>query len=657
MVSGTWDIQAPGDDENPTTEAEQQATELVQWALFEHMRPKLPAHLWQALSIAGRFGFAPFEQLWELSDYEGRQVWVLKTLDVRMPRSVDRWLQDGPDLTAIEQFAPGTVNGDIRGRTHIPAQDLVYYRFGAEGDNWEGQSLLRPAYKHWKYKDAIERIQAMGIERTGLGVPTGYPPEGASQDQLEAFEAFLSGVRASDATYFMAPGPRADHADNGQGWWWEFVTLPSTAGDSRMKDALDHHADKIAASVLQEFMRQGMKSVGTNATAQTQQNPFLKLCEALVSTVIEDALNEQLIPRLVDLNFSVDRYPTLTCSLIDATTLTELGQYVADLAAAGALRPEPRLESYLRQRADLPEADEQAIAEQQQQEQEQQQAAAEQAHAQALELTQAKGTPPQGKQMSLEDVRTLARADRPLKPHEAHMQLDRIESAINGARARFTQAAGHHALALARDLAQQAADGRVTPADPPSELVDAITGELRNLYDTGRHTVREELMAQAAGRHLLLDAMDRNDPSASALDRLRARATAAADAIRSAITQALHRTSLHRGTGPADLQLAAERAASAALRTAAQDHAAAALNAGRSDQADADSDMIAGSYYTSILDGNRCRDCASADDDVLRPLNDPVRLAHVPPNPDCLGGGRCRCLESFQFKSEDAAAV
>jgi hypothetical protein len=195
------------------------------------------------------------------------------------------------------------------------------------------------------------------------------------------------------------------------------------------------------------------------------------------------------------------------------------------------------------------------------------------------------------------------------------------------------------------------------PADPPSELVDAIEAELRSLYDTGRQTVRDELGSQAHGAPLFLDAMDRSDPAPSALERLRARAAAAADAIRAAVAQALHRTSLHRGTGPADLQLAAERAAQAGLKAAAQDHAAAALNAGRVDEADASSDLIAGTYYTSILDSSRCRDCASADDDVLRPLNDPVRLAHIPPNPQCLGGGRCRCLEAYVMKSEDAAAV
>jgi hypothetical protein len=236
------------------------------------------------------------------------------------------------------------------------------------------------------------------------------------------------------------------------------------------------------------------------------------------------------------------------------------------------------------------------------------------------------------------------------------MSLDRIEASIEGARARFQSAAGDQVIALARELSASAQDGRVAPADPPPELVDVLTAELARLYQTGRETVREELAAQSTA-HYSLDATHRDDPNPSALDRLRARALSAADAIRSAIVAALSRAALHKGSGPADLQLAAERAAGGALKAAAQDHAAAALNAGRIDQAEVDSNMIAGTYYTSILDGNRCRDCASADDDVLRKLDDPVRLAHLPPNRDCLGGARCRCMEAYRFAGEDAAAI
>src|SRR5690606_8198914 len=97
---------------------------------------------------AGRWGSAPFEKIFKLAEFEGRQVIILDTLDVRRPRAVEEWLQDGHRLTGIAQWAPGKGRAE-NGRVEIPREDLVLYRFGAEGDNWEGEALIRPAYKHW----------------------------------------------------------------------------------------------------------------------------------------------------------------------------------------------------------------------------------------------------------------------------------------------------------------------------------------------------------------------------------------------------------------------------------------------------------------------------------------------------------------------------
>jgi hypothetical protein len=86
------------------------------------------------------------------------------------------------------------------------------------------------------------------------------------------------------------------------------------------------------------------------------------------------------------------------------------------------------------------------------------------------------------------------------------------------------------------------------------------------------------------------------------------------------------------------------------------ENAAPALVRGRTDQADELSDQIEGSRYTSLLDSRACQPCKVADDDVLRPLADPVRLARIPPNPSCQGGGRCRCMEAFELRTEAPAA-
>ncbi len=668
IVGGTWQVDPPGTEDEPTTPEEQEATDFLTWALFDPagMSPQLPGHLLEAGQVAGRAGFAPFEQIWKRAQWRGRDVLTLKTLDLRRPQSVQRWLQDGPDLTGIEQWTPGTRSsadvGGVRGPVQIPAVDLVYYRFGPEGDNWEGASLLRPAYKHWWAKTGLEIMQMQALERSGKGIPSGYPPAGAGAEELDAFRDFLEAVGSDDAGYWLAPGPYAEFAEPGQGWFWEFTTPKDARGAAEaFKVALDYQSDKIAAAVLEEFMRQGMRDVGTNATAQTQQDPFMLMCEALASTVFEAALNEQLIPRMLAVNFTgLDRLPRLRCSLIDDTTLTDLADFVQKLSNAGALRPEPQLEDFLRKRADLPPADEQAIADAEQVKADREREMLDAKAAAARADTAGDGQPPPAAKTATRtldapmainpgdrvaeslsdlslgqhgtctglgvderdgalthnvqwddgttatglrgfDLRRLRRQDRELRDFETHISLDRIETSIDGARDRFQAAAGPHVRTLAADLAARTAAGKdIPPGRAPDELAAAIEAELEHLYQQGRLSVREELASQGHGEAMLL--------AANPVERARrfaARARAAADAIRAMIAMALNR----RRTLTSDLAsltIEAERAGAQAVREESYTHASAVVNTGRSDQADEMADVIAGSRYTSILDGNRC---------------------------------------------------
>lgn len=228
------------------------------------------------------------------------------------------------------------------------------------------------------------------------------------------------------------------------------------------------------------------------------------------------------------------------------------------------------------------------------------------------------------------------------------MSLDRIEQSIEDAQARFEQAAGDATRALAVGMA------RGIKSANSSELEQAVASVLQGLFATGRATVVEELQRQRMGDlgYLLAAGDGPSDIPPGEQRTLRDRARAIVEAVRASIVATVAGVRLQRGADAAMVQQGAEAAAMAALRGQAQVHASSALNAGRTVQADAQSDEILGSRYTSILDGRRCPSCAAADDDVLRPLDDPVRLAHIPPNPGCQGGGRCRCMEAFQLRIE-----
>ncbi|MGH9380863.1 MAG: phage portal protein family protein, partial [Thermoanaerobaculia bacterium] len=641
IAGATWELEPAGGKD--ATAEDEKVAEFCRWALFEHMRPRLPSHILEALRVAGRSGFAPFEQVYTRARWEGRDVLTLKHLGLRLPRSVYRWITEAGELRAIKLYLVGRGDEVSDPEPTIPAEDLVYYRIGTEGDNWEGEPLLRPAYKHWKYKSALELVDAMAHERFAMGVPIAYlnnPPDGVD----DTIEEALAGLRANEQGYIKVPVQKQSTSSQQEGASVLVEILqPERAHD--LQDSLKYHSDRIAASVVEEFMRLGQGAEGARATADVQQDPFLAFCETIAQVVVEDTVNEQLIPRLVALNFSTDRLPRLRASLIDSTTLAELADYVAKLAGAGALHPDTPLDDFLRARADLPPADAGERQAREQMAEETREATVEglrnpEPQESGDGATDPKGGPQKAAPAN-EPPKQMGRSPRALRPFEERMELDRIEASLDGARESFVAAGREAAVAVAAELA----GGRRPRRADEQALQAALEDQLYDLYATGRDTVRSELEAQAAPTFELAEAAE------GTAARLRQRARVAAEAVVGAIRSAISRARLE-STDQATVRAAGEAAARGQLRAEAQVHAASALGAGRTDEAQANAEAIRGSYYTSILDGHRCENCAVADDDVLRPLSDPVRLARVPPNPDCFGGGRCRCLEAFVLAEE-----
>jgi len=59
---------------------------------------------------------------------------------------------------------------------------------------------------------------------------------------------------------------------------------------------------------------------------------------------------------------------------------------------------------------------------------------------------------------------------------------------------------------------------------------------------------------------------------------------------------------------------------------------------------EANQDLVRGWEYTAILDGGTCDACAPLDGTQYATLEELfLVLPDFGPNPECFGGGRCRC--------------
>lgn len=650
---------------------------------------------------------------------ETRDLLTFRKFVLHVPRSIHRWiLDDNGELVQLEQFSRTT--GDM---VPLPRQDLLYYRVGAEGDNWEGVSMLRPVYKPWYIKDKVERLDAMGQEREAIGLPVVYPPQGMNSDdgRLTDLEDKLAKLRAGELAYLIMPGPSAEHV-GAEGWHFNIEGLAG-GGQSGGRDAqstLNYHRDGISAAFIAEFMRlgQGSTSTGAKATGDVQDDPFLAAVQALAD-VPRLELNKVLVRRWVTLNYGPEKpCPTINVGFTD-DDIEQLRDYVANLVSAGALNVDDDLEDHLRKRGKLPPADPEAREQRKQQEEESRQAELEavrnpdptgedgdEHHEAVTETRKPDGTKSVKREKTKRSTRARTLEDGDIDvalagTHDAaalqitpeipkarghRCECDRKDCPCDGGpgctyETKHTLAEGElrdwERLMPLQDLAQALDDAKdriaaaVSPhvatlalaaasgSDEPSsarEITAAIASELDRLYRLGGASVRRELEAQRTGRTAVLDATDLS-PIILADDQ-RAKLIAAAGLAARAIVTTIWTTVQRRllnGAPEATAIAAGEDAGRSHARVQATQAGPGALAQGRGDASHDLRHLIKGARYTSILDANRCDVCAKADDGILRTLDDPIRLAHRPPNPDCEGWDKCRCLEFYELDDEAPA--
>lgn len=281
----------------------------------------------------------------------------------RMQSSLNQWIfDDDPSLggvnpnatgriVAMEQMAPP----DYKVR-RIPYDKSLLFRVQIEGNNPEGRSILRNAYRPWFFKKNIEEIEAIGVERDLVGVPVITPPEGFDIDAPQN-----AGTKA-EVTKIIANLRRDEQEGICLPVGWTIVLLQ--IGSSRRQfdtDRIINRLDKrIAATMLAQFIMLGMDRVGSFALSRNQNDLFLVAVQALLKK-ISDTLNEVAIPQLFRYNQQFmalgNKLPRLTPQKVTDPNLNDLSNYVSRLAGKGFILPTEHVLEELKRAAELSSKD------------------------------------------------------------------------------------------------------------------------------------------------------------------------------------------------------------------------------------------------------------------------------------------------------------
>lgn len=339
LLSATWGIEAASDDKT-----DQVIADFVNHELFER-NINFHNFLREGLTMF-EFGFSVAEKTYELTEYAGQTRIGLQCINFRKQRSIQAW--------ETKEGQPGVTQQLIGETVSIPMQKLIILTNDKEGDNHQGISLLRYAYKHWDIKDKLDIINAIALEKLAVGVPVLKKPADADASDLSAARAALRNFRANEEGYQEIP----------VGWDLEMLDMKANSTKDVIP-TIQYHDRQIQMSVLAQFLSLGGDAgSGSRALSEDHSKLFL-LSEEAVAKNIQSSLQEQLIKQLVDLNFTKDQlpngYPTLTFSKIGDEDTSEMAESVNKLMQAGAITYDPYVEDHVRKLLRLPDLPDEVI--------------------------------------------------------------------------------------------------------------------------------------------------------------------------------------------------------------------------------------------------------------------------------------------------------
>lgn len=277
------------------------------------------------------FGHMPFEQQYEIKDNQARLV----KLSERLPSTItDILVNDDGDLDGIVQFG---------GKDIIPANRLIWYVHDREGSAWQGRSMFRAAYGPWLLKHEMERTLAISSRRFGMGVPNVEAPPGATPVQVEEAARLASQIRGGDTAGVALPAGFKLNLTGMTGG------APDTLAYIRYLDS--QMAEMALASVLNlDYSPNGSRALG---------DTFVDLLLTSLNAIAEEMgrILTRLAVQMVDYNFGEDEnVPHIVIG--DVGSRPEVtAEALVQLMGAGAIKPDPELERWTRERYRLPEKD------------------------------------------------------------------------------------------------------------------------------------------------------------------------------------------------------------------------------------------------------------------------------------------------------------
>lgn len=340
-------------EQQKDTAEHREASEFLRQALFEDLDMEWDEFLGEVLTFLN-YGFSLMEIVYKKRNGEdskfddGRIGW--RSFEPRGQETVEEWeFGEHGKVEGVYQLGAPEYE-----RVYLPKEKYLHFRTVSEQSNPRGKSILRATYRPYHLKKNLEEVEAIGMEKNLVGVPKLTPPDGL--DIWDDSDPEMINLRNNAEN--LVKNLRRDEQEGvvlPNGWELELIgqsgQQPSDVTDTIIK----RYDQRLAMSTLADFLVLSQNEQGSYAMNVSKQQLFQQALDGWVNG-IADTLNEQGVKRLFELNdFDIEEYPKVKPSSIQSVSLETLGQFISNVAGAGApLFPDDELENELKRRANLP---------------------------------------------------------------------------------------------------------------------------------------------------------------------------------------------------------------------------------------------------------------------------------------------------------------
>lgn len=370
IIQIDWRVEPFRDDKDQTTAKDEEIAKFVESCLYD-MSDSWESTLSNLLTFL-TYGYAYCEIVYKRrlgrdqddptkrSQFDdGRIGW--RKIALRAQETTWEWMLDEKGgIQGLKQLDPSV--GPL---VEIPIEKALLFRASTARNNPEGRSILRNAYRSWRFKKTIEEIEAIGMERDLAGMPVAYVPPSmlssaatpAEVSARSAIENLVRGIKRNENEGILFP--LAYDSEGRQTYKLELLN----AGGNRQFDTdkiISRYDQRIAMTVLADFILLGHENVGSFALGASKIDLFTTAIGQIAQSIAE-TFNQHALPRLMKLNgMDTSRAPELTFGEITHVDLSLLADFIQKASASGALVIDEGMDEYLRLVSGLPERDPQS---------------------------------------------------------------------------------------------------------------------------------------------------------------------------------------------------------------------------------------------------------------------------------------------------------